>query len=385
MTDSTSKKRNIDLDFLRGVAILSVLGLHLELPATHYSVLSMLMDPFKQMGGRGVDLFFVLSGFLVGGLLLKEYRDTGLINGRRFLIRRAFKIWPAYYAFILFNAVVPHHPLKSFLVANLLHLQNYLGSSLAQTWSLAIEEHFYIAMAFFLIWASRKRCSAERLLQILGGLCLIALLLRTNDAVNGRLNAAFSHTQDRMDSLLYGVMLATLFWLMPERFAALTRRRWPLILSTVALFGLMYWLPAHPVLDRSIGYTAVALGMAALVALVYTHGSAINHWLPYRWIAWVGLYSYGIYLWHSVVREPNRMLLNYLHVTSDPAAWLVAVTFQVGFSIALGYLMSRAVEFPFLLMRDRWFPSKAKSPLEVDQVEAELARPSTAPLEPVQS
>jgi peptidoglycan/LPS O-acetylase OafA/YrhL len=341
------------------------------------------MDPFKQMGGRGVDLFFVLSGFLVGGLLLKEYRDKGVVNGQRFLIRRAFKIWPAYYVFILFNAVARHHPLNSFLVANLLHLQNYLGSSLSQTWSLAIEEHFYIVLAVFLVWATRKRLSAIRILQILGAMCLLALLLRSNDVFHGRLSAAFSHTQDRMDSLLYGVMLATLYWLLPEKFAALTRRKWPLIAATVAVFALMYWLPAHPAFDRSIGYTLVALGMVAFVCLIFTHASAINGWLPYRMIAWVGLYSYGIYLWHSVVRQPAKILLERLHLTSDPATWIVAFVFQVGISIALGYAMSRIVEFPFLYLRDRIFPAKTQSPLEIDPVQNELAGQSGAALEVV--
>ncbi len=369
----SKQKRNIDLDFLRGVAILSVIGLHVELPATHYAVLNWLMDPFRQMGGRGVDLFFVLSGFLVGGLLLKEYRDTGRIQGRRFLIRRAFKIWPAYYVFVLFNAIAGHHPRSTFLMANLLHLQNYLGSSLAQTWSLAIEEHFYIFLALFLAWAAGRRFSAVRILQVLAGLCLLALLLRSNDALQGRWTAALQHTQDRMDSLLYGVMLATLYWMLPAQFAALTRRKWPLLAATVAVFVLMYRLPAYPVFDQTIGYTLVALGMAAFVCLVFTHAEAINGWLPYRVVAWIGLYSYGIYLWHSVVREPAKILLARLHISSDPAGWVVAFLFQVGLSIGLGYAMSRIVEFPFLYLRDRIFPAKTQSPLEVDPVQNEMA------------
>jgi peptidoglycan/LPS O-acetylase OafA/YrhL len=380
---SSLRKRNIDLDFLRGIAILSVIGLHIELPATHYQILSLVMEPFKQMGGRGVDLFFVLSGFLVGGLLLKEYRDRGLVNGRRFLIRRGFKIWPAYYVFILFNVVARHHPLNTFLFANLLHLQNYLGSSLSQTWSLAIEEHFYIALALFFIWASQKRLSTTRLLQILGVMCFIALLLRTNDAINGRLSAAFSQTQNRMDSLLYGVILATLYWLLPEKFEALTRRKWPLIATTIALLALMYWLPAYPVLDESIGYTLVPIGLMALISLVFVHASAIHNWLLYRAIAWVGLYSYGIYLWHSVVRQPAKFLLDRFHITRDPAAWIVALVFQLGLSIALGYAMSRIVEFPFLYLRDRIFPSKIQSSLEIDPVQSELATQSGPRLEVV--
>jgi peptidoglycan/LPS O-acetylase OafA/YrhL len=380
MAASSPKKRNVDLDFLRGVAILSVIGLHIELPATHYTFLTMLMDPFKQMGGRGVDLFFVLSGFLVGGLLLKEYRDSGAVNGSRFLVRRAFKIWPAYYVFILFNAVARHHPLNTFLVANLLHLQNYLGSSLAQTWTLSIEEHFYLFLSVLLVWAAHKRFSAARILQCLGGLCLLALVLRSNDAFHGRMEEALRQTQDRMDTLLYGVILATLYWLLPDKFAALTRRKWPLALASIATFFLMYWLPAHPLFDRSVGYTLVAFGMVSFVCLVFAHGSALNRSWLYRAVAWVGLYSYGIYLWHSIVREPAKMLLSRLHVTGDPAAWIVALVFQLGLSIGLGYAMSRIVEFPFLYLRDRIFPAKTQSPLEVDQVQNELAGSRENPL-----
>lgn len=371
MNTSPTKKRNIDLDFLRGIAILSVIGLHLQLPETHYQALNMLLEPFKLMGGRGVDLFFALSGFLVGGLLLKEYRDTGAVNGLRFLVRRAFKIWPAYYVFVLFNAVARHHPLNTFLVANLLHVQNYLGSSLAQTWSLAIEEHFYIFLSLILVWAARKKLSPVRILQVLGALCVLALVLRTNDAIHGRLGPAFNHTQNRMDSLLYGVMLATIYWMLPETFAALTRRKWPLIAGSLLLLVLMCVMPAYPVFDHSIGYTLVSIGMVVFVSLVFVHASAFHTWLPYRVIAWIGLYSYGIYLWHSVVRQPSKILLARLHITSDPGAWATSAVFQVVTSIVLGYLMSRIVEFPFLYLRDRIFPAKIKSSLEVDQLQNE--------------
>src|SRR5260370_30509642 len=90
--------RRIELDFLRGIAILLVMGAHFNYTVTDISGLDWIGSTLKRTGGVGVDLFFTLSGFLVGGLLLKEYANTGKLHPMRFLNRRAFKIWPPLYA-----------------------------------------------------------------------------------------------------------------------------------------------------------------------------------------------------------------------------------------------------------------------------------------------
>src|ERR1700733_8613286 len=91
-------KREIELDFIRGIAILMVIDFH--------GARTFLLAPFAWMGfanfgWAGVDVFFVLSGFLVGGLLVKEWKLFGRINSKQFLIRRGFKIWPQYYFFLI--------------------------------------------------------------------------------------------------------------------------------------------------------------------------------------------------------------------------------------------------------------------------------------------
>src|SRR5262245_62043709 len=135
------------LDVLRTAAILLVMGHH---PVVHWSdeqAVPASIWWWHRLGYTGVDLFFVLSGFLVSGLLFGEQVRTGTIDVRRFLIRRMFRIWPGYYLYLAVLAVLvlrmgsPLTRMLPFLV----HLQNYFFDQplSPHTWSLAVEEHFY--------------------------------------------------------------------------------------------------------------------------------------------------------------------------------------------------------------------------------------------------
>jgi peptidoglycan/LPS O-acetylase OafA/YrhL len=137
-----------------------------------------------QIGWLGVDLFFVLSGFLIGGLLVTELQKHGRIDITRFLVRRGLKIYPAYFVFIAYLMLMP--AAKSFAQEgnawattveewvrywpNLLFLQNYVGSNPAgHTWSLAVEEHFYLTLPFAL-----AALAAIGRVGVLIPLCLVA-------------------------------------------------------------------------------------------------------------------------------------------------------------------------------------------------------------------
>ena len=171
------KRRLIELDFVRGVGILAVMAYHyidpdkLPISARWITVIS-------GSGWAGVDLFFVLSGYLVAGLLFSEFQRTDNVRFGRFLFRRALKIWPSYYLYLLFQIIARRHPVSSFLVQNVSNLQNYLGTSLEHTWSLAVEEHFYIVLAvLFSLWMS-GRMSRPWLVRVCCLLCGAILLLR---------------------------------------------------------------------------------------------------------------------------------------------------------------------------------------------------------------
>ena len=164
--------RNLQLDVLRGVAVLLVFGRHLELPEPD-GLAGIAARVWFRIGWLGVDLFFVLSGFLIGGLLLTEHARHGRIDVGRFLIRRGLKIYPAYLVFIGYLVCMPllkvalrgDDPVPVLAAQwqlywpNLLFLQNYIGTNPAgHTWTLAVEEHFYLLLPWLLVaLAARHR------------------------------------------------------------------------------------------------------------------------------------------------------------------------------------------------------------------------------------
>src|SRR6266436_3971304 len=149
--------RNLQLDFLRGVAILLVILRHtvlFHIPGWEASLV--------QFGWAGVDLFFVLSGFLISGLLFSEYRQNGMIRFARFAVRRALKIYPAFYFLVLLTVLarIALHTSDAVL-RPLLHdvffMQSYTPGTYGHFWSLSVEEHFYILFPLALYFMLRRK------------------------------------------------------------------------------------------------------------------------------------------------------------------------------------------------------------------------------------
>ncbi|WP_286854370.1 acyltransferase family protein [Xanthomarina sp.] len=137
-----------ELDFLRGIAILLVLCRH-----------SNIHEFIVNMGWIGVDLFFVLSGFLVSSLLFKEYILTGSLDAKRFLIRRGFKIYPLYYLTLVLYLLFLRNQAFVPLLGDFFFFQNYMsgwGYLYSASWSLAVEEHFYFGLVCMLLFIGYK-------------------------------------------------------------------------------------------------------------------------------------------------------------------------------------------------------------------------------------
>ena len=359
----TTRGRAIELDFVRGIAIIAVMGFHFHAVQTGNYLIQVIEYPLKNFGREGVNLFFTLSGFLVGGLLLRQYAETGHVDARRFIVRRIFRIWPAYYVLIAFHVLAGRHPWNTFLVQNLTHLQNYLGTSITQTWSLAVEEHFYLVLPALLLLFARWKLGAWTIVGVLTGICAVVLTARCFAVAGGDLDGAFAYTQYRIDSLLVGVILSAIYWMKPAVYHQLARRKALLILGVVILCAWLVLATKNLALDESIGYTIQALGFAALIVLVLEYSGSLRESWIYRGVAWIGLYSYGIYLWHSLALAPGDILIRKTTAMGFPPSliWVLALTAQFAIAIFIGYVTTRAIEYPFLLMRNALFPEKRSS------------------------
>ena len=357
--------RSAPLDALRGVAILAVLGVHMRPGAAGGPYLRPVLAWWESYGWVGVDLFFVLSGYLIGSLLLKEQEATGGVRIGRFLIRRGFKIYPLYYTMLLWTmlplwAAGSPVPLPTVL-SEALFVQNYGPSLYAVTWSLAIEEHFYLLFAGA-IWLAGDRKWSERLFPIAVGLALAVLAVRCVTAFASLYQPWLVHaTHARIDSLLWGVAIAAAVVRSPERTASFVRSwRWPLVAVALGLpLGVLALPSPHP-LGFTLGFTALAWSAGALVLLaVYAPFGPWRDWWI-RPLAWVGAASYAIYLWHVPVRRWGGRLA--ADLTGVWAPTLGGIVLYVVAAVLVGWLMTVAVERPFLRFRDRRYPGTGRAP-----------------------
>ncbi|HOP13002.1 MAG TPA: acyltransferase [Lentimicrobium sp.] len=342
-------KRIPDLDFLRGLAILGVLFRH-----------SAWYNNFARAGWAGVDLFFVLSGFLVSGLLFSEFKKYGRVRIGRFLIRRGFKIYPTFYVFLitafLFNAWINGHtfPMKDML-AEVLFLQNYFQGCFMHTWSLAIEEHFYLLLSLFVFLMLRAKWLDNR--RLMTGLLISSILLVTLL----RMHYFFVHRHEpyleiyythlRMDGLLLGVLLSYLFHF-TEGFHAFTHKHKPvLLIAGFALISPLFYVRAGSMFFNTLGFNVIHLGFAVFTAyaakgdLTAAIGKFRRAGRLIRMISSIGIYSYSIYVWHLLLSDFIEKVLN----LKTGGVLYLAVT------IIAGILLSKLIEQFFLRIREKTF------------------------------
>ena len=341
------------LDGLRGIAILAVLGHHvgaLLLPASWG-------PDVLPAGFLGVDLFFVLSGFLITTLLVE--RATEHRRARRFYARRALRLFPAVGALLALCAIVgllagvgATRVLNTILVVatyttNWATLEGVtVLPQLTHLWSLAVEEQFYLLWPL-LLWGLLALGLSRR--SLLGVALLLALASASWRALlweRGELGVQLYFRSDtRADGLLLGAALA----LVPlARLQALPRR--PVLLAAAA--GAVLFLAVAQGLELTspalyLGvFTAVALAGGALIVAALDDASPASRLLAAPWLVSVGLASYTLYLWHFPVFMVARDQLAGLPWPARVLGALAATALVTGLS-------RRLVEQPTLALKAR--------------------------------
>ncbi len=308
-------RRNlVSLDGLRGIAVLAVMFSHFNrfLPAIPAFV------PMKVLftyGWSGVDLFFVLSGFLITGILTQTKSAANYFQS--FYIRRFLRIFPIYYAalIVIFAVIalmpsIPNVPPPSERWTYFLYIDNWLPfwtgvwppNVVGHFWSLAVEEQFYVLWPFVVFLVS------ERFLwRLIPVLITAALVLRITLATHGVPSEAIMlGTFTRMDSLLIGALGALLYKKLSQWQAP---RALPWIAGgCLALFALGTWLFDWKSLEiqnfgftETIGYSLLAIAFGAIVlacAINDDRKSAVQRFLHLKPLGLVGRYSYGMYVYH---------------------------------------------------------------------------------------
>lgn len=328
---SSASRRIPELDGLRGLAILSVLVYHyliLEGAISAWPV----GEAIGMFGWTGVDLFFVLSGFLIGGILL-DARDTSPYF-KPFYLRRAFRILPLYVvlcavaAVVYVSGVTRETPAHSWLYdekvpwfAYATFAQNIFmaaaGSMSSRmidaTWSLAIEEQFYLTFPLVVRFAPKRW-----LPWILAAAALAAPLIRAALGYSlppgHRTIAVYALMPCRADALLVGVLIA---WAVrdPEWRTWLVGHRRTLY-GSIFLFGVGFaalvanhWGPTSPHL-ATWGYSVIALFFGGVLTLAVVHSSGWLGWaLRRRYLMATGTVAYGLYLFHQPVLGLTHLAL----------------------------------------------------------------------------
>jgi len=311
---SSPSGRIAELDGLRGLAILMVLLYHYVYkrvdPAANPGIEDALF--FLRLGWSGVDLFFVLSGYLIGGILLDAKYSPRFFQ--TFFIRRICRIFPLYYSVLILFAIAERvlgtdvrfawllgAPLPIWSYAT--YMQNWVmaaystfGSNwMGATWSLAIEEQFYVTLPFLVRYCSRATLTAV----LAAGVCL-APLLRLFFGIENYFSQ-YVLLPARADALSLGVLAALLCRVDWLGIREAHRRAFAYVGALVTVVGVSI-LGMRDSTSGGILHTWCALFYAFLLLICVQHKEGLPaRLLRMRWLGWLGDRSYGIYMYHLIL------------------------------------------------------------------------------------
>jgi peptidoglycan/LPS O-acetylase OafA/YrhL len=341
------------LDGLRGVAILLVVLHHCAVEAPPHT-LSDWVGRFMYDGWVGVDLFFVLSGFLITGILYDARGSDHAL--RNFYVRRVLRIFPLYYGTLLvvfgltaalgdrasgeFRAAWAHQRWFWLYGTNILYTLKggFIGEPLSHFWSLAVEEHFYLLWPFVVLFFPRRGAMGVCL-----GAMMAALGLRWWFNGSDYALGAYVLTPCRMDALAAGALLALLCREKGGIVGLVKPARWTALMAAIPLAAIIILKRGH-VKPAGEGYEMVvtagmsllAVFFAATLLLAIRPGDhLLGRTLSAPWLRFLGKYSYGLYIFHFIFHPFIFEWAGPTHVQTWTGSLLLGIIVYVGITLAI--------------------------------------------------
>jgi peptidoglycan/LPS O-acetylase OafA/YrhL len=364
------------LDLLRAIAIVWVM-------LFHSFIVGGLGPDFawlSRYGWAGVDIFFVLSGFLIGTQVLRPLQRGEPLSFGGFYARRAWRILPAFVVVLALYVCFPMlreapglQPWWQFATFTLNLLIDYdSNQAFSHAWSLCVEEHFYLVFPLLAWWLTR-RPSTLKFIGACIGVVVLGIALRTavwmHDAAidpprNWYIEDIYYPTWMRLDGLLMGIMLAALRVYRPLAWVRLQARSNMLLLGGVAVSCLAFWLfrDRTGLLANALGWPLLSFGFGLLVFAGADRRSLIGRWrVPGA--GWLAAISYSLYLSHKIAFHLIQVTLG---VQLQGHGVLAFATYALA-ALLLGAALHYLVEQPFLRLRER---RKTRETSGADVVEA---------------
>ena len=361
----SSNNRLPGLDTLRALAIAVVMAFHLD------GLLPDIFGPIERFGWMGVDLFFVLSGYLIGSQLLKPVHDGRGVSLLDFYRERAYRILPVYLVVLALYVFWPlwreepgMSPLWQFLTFTENFFDNYsINQAFSHVWSLCVEEHFYLLLPMLVVLMSRK-AAAWKTMALLVLFVALGLGVRSYVYFHGLLplgrggddfsvryiERIYYPTYTRLDGLLAGVALALMRIFRPGWWSAILQRANWLLAGGAALLACTLWIFADRLgpVGTVIGFPLMAVAMGMLVMVAADRRCWFGR-VRVPGAKMVATLSYSLYLMHKEIAHLDALWLPKVMEARD---WRTVIVIVVSCLAAAG-LMYVAVERPFLALRDR--------------------------------
>jgi len=348
------------LDGIRAVAVFIVIFNHAGLPCP---------------GGLGVLVFFVLSGFLITWLLLKEFDRYSHVSLKHFYMRRSLRIFPAFYAYAAFAISIElllkkTHIVWTQVLCSLFYVNNYYqalygdpNAMLAHTWSLAVEEQFYLLWPATFLFLQRKGFDLAK--SLAGAIAFVwTYRLVLVFVVHAQHRYIYQAFDTRADSLMSGCLLAILLhqgrcvrlfdWICRRQTRAIA------VLSAIVI-SVVIQFRFGPIYGDSLGLAINSVLVAAFIAqMIAWRDAAVGHWLNWRWISYLGVLSYSLYLYQQIAVHPAQRIAAKLPGIVRLPTMVVVILF---FALASYYVVER----PALHLKARFSDLPPHEP-EADEI-----------------